>query len=147
MKEFFSNISINGSYYQRAKTVVDFIRRESANYVCYSKDKSVGTAFSLSAIDGYHYFSNNDSEFLLARLKKQNKIEDFKKKVLSTIDSVESVGGSLASKRKRFVELFSGNVNVVLSDGDKFDVFFTYSFNSYVLEKRGKTKYEAWLTG
>ena len=57
------------------------------------------------------------------------------------------MGGSLASKRKRFVELFPGNVNVVLSDGDKFDVFFTYSFNSYVIEKRGKTKYEAWLTG
>ena len=80
-------------------------------------------------------------------MKKQKKIENFKTKVLSAIDVVESMGGSLSAKRDNFVEIFPGNVNVVLSHGNEFDLFFTYSWDCYVSEKRGETKYDAWLTG
>ena len=74
VKEFFTNVDIKGTYYQRANTVVNFLKRgalsDGSRYFCISKHPSVLYTWLLH-IEGHSIaeFHNNDTyEFLLIRI-------------------------------------------------------------------------------
>ena len=144
IKAFFEKVLLTGSNYERAKTVVEYLKSradgQGCEFVCI-----VGSLVTFSCYIGELLeFENNGILVRIGRLSKLSKIEDFKRNVILAIDSAELKGGSLTEKRERFNDVFKGNVNIIIRN-DPTDRYFTYRWECYHTEKRGDTTYDAWL--
>jgi hypothetical protein len=146
IKTFFEKVHLLGSNYERAKTVVEYLKSradgQGCEFVCI-----VGSPFQAYCyLDKAKWleFENNGIIIKIGRLSKLSKIEDFKRNVILAIDSAELKGGSLTEKRERFSDVFKGNVNIIIRN-DPTDRYFTYRWECFHTEKRGDTTYDAWL--
>jgi hypothetical protein len=150
IEEFFSNIDLKGSNYKRAETVVSYLKSRSdcqdSDFLC-MVGSSGSSACSCSLDGDFLKFENNGRQVRIGKLKEQQKIENFKGKVILAIDSAELKGGSLKDKRDRFEDVFPGEVNVVVYNKANLGTYFTYSWGCFHSETRDETTYEAWLTG
>ena len=146
IKAFFEKVLLTGSNYERAKTVVEYLKSradgQGSEFVCI-----VGPTYIVNCyIDENKWleFENNGIKVRIGRLSRLSKIEDFKRNVILAIDSAELKGGSLSEKKDRFLDVFKGNVNIIVRK-DPTSRYFTYSWGCYHTEKRGDTTYDAWL--
>jgi hypothetical protein len=168
---FFANVDIKGSYYNRAKTVIDFLsfRNQTNAYFCVTrslksqivfdvwtasitKDKNNNENWNLGE------FENNGALFIVGQQTKNGEISDFKRKVKSAIDSVElNVGISkemkiqeiLEKKKEKFKTIFEGKYNLIIVNGNEHESGFhgDFSWNNFICEQRGDLKYIVWVYG
>jgi hypothetical protein len=146
IKAFFEKVLLTGSNYERAKTVVEYLKSRADGHGCEFVCIVGSTYTAYCYIDETKWleFENNGITVRIGRLSKLSKIEDFKRNVILAIDSAEIKGGSLAEKRERFCDVFKGNVNIIIRN-DPTDRYFTYRWECYHTEKRGDTTYDTWL--
>jgi hypothetical protein len=151
VKEFFSNVDLQGSSNQRCKTVLDFIRLSIKGNKDLEKDKDLFGCF-IGNICGSFYHSleqratlkNNGSQIYIFKFLRLPVIADFKRQVILAIDSAELRGGTNEQKCARFREVFPGMVNISVSELDE-DLGVYFSFDHHHTEDRNCTRYRAWI--
>ena len=120
VKEFFSNVDLQGSNNQRCKTVLDFFRLSIKGNKDSEKDKDLFGCF-IGNFSGRFYDSseqrailkNNGSQICIYKFSRLPVIADFKRQVILAIDSAELRGGTNKQKCDRFHEVFPGKVNIL----------------------------------
>jgi hypothetical protein len=155
VKEFFSNVELQGSNNQRCKTVLDFIRLSIKGNKDLEKDKDCFACIS-GSFDSWFFDSseqratlkNNYSQICIYKFSRLPVIADFKRQVILAIDSAELRGGTNKQKCDRFREVFPGKVNIIVSKAkvnENLGVYFFYHQNYYHTEDRKHTRYRAWI--
>jgi hypothetical protein len=149
VKVFFSNVQINGSLNERAKTVSQFLERGNEGeryFVIADKFNTYGSSSTMSTKNGYSKFHNNGVDFYIGELKDLKKVNEFKRKAVLAIDAAEIKGGLTTDKRKVFKQVFKENVNIIVGYELDFSVFSNSFYDLfYYSEVRDKTRYVAWL--
>jgi hypothetical protein len=130
VKDFFFNVNINGSYFERAKTVVTFLRLSRSNqndtskyihikinnfgfkfviyccensFFCISKSQYLSYTWSINVIENsLAEFDNDRTNYVIGEQTRLDPVNDFRRKVIMAINSAESLGGSLLQKRDQF---------------------------------------------
>lgn len=160
-KIFLARIDLIDAYNLRAKMVVEYMERsgEGDGYFCVARSQAVDSNFSLrvckhvdankNEIWEMTEFVNNGATYTIGKLEKKANVENFRELAIKAIDYAEQNGGNLSQKRDRFREVFPGQVNVFLCKGNENESAFygSYSWNCYLGQMRGDTKYIVWLYG
>ena len=153
VKEFFSNVDLKGSNYQRCKTIVDFIKLSFKGNKDLEKDKDlfgccIGN-FSGSFYDSTEQraiLKNNGSKIYIFKFSRLPVIADFKRQVILAIDSAELRGGTDEQKCERFHEVFPGKVNIILYKANEdLGGYLSGYFDHHYTEDRNCTRYRAWI--
>ena len=149
VKNFFSDLKINGSLYERAKKVSEFIERGKLgdHYVIAIRGEEA--AWDINVINGHAKFTNNGVDFYIGELADLKNIEDLKNKVSQCIDCAELKGGNVYNKKEAFKEIFREKINLIVfnpvDNNSDFDSYFWHRDDCYFNEKRNKTVYKVWL--
>lgn len=150
----FSKIILKGSYNDRANIVYEYIRshaktKEDDFFCIAEKDNTECFSASIHLSDNTKssILRNNGVKFYFGKLRKLQRVDDFKTKVRLAIDLAEQdEDASLDEKKEIFKRKFPGLVNIIVSDGN-FYSHFVYSWDCFFSEQRGDTRYVAWLNG
>lgn len=151
-KEFFKNVDLKGSIWQKCKTVVDFLNQglkdKEKNHICLSGPGVYGINSDQAA-----KFRKNGIEFEIMKLNKSKFLnlfdyldaDTFKTKAILAIDSAELRGGKIPQKQERFIQVFPGKVNIYVSKkSDNAGIYFIRPVLFHE-ETRLETLYMAWI--
>ena len=129
-KEFFSKVDIKGTLDARVQTVVDFFQPDYCDlYFCFAGIPPL-LAWKIHSTN-ISQFENNGFTYIIGTLSNLKRIDDFKRKVIKSIDSAELKGGTVSEKRDRFLEVFPGDVNIYVYDSAYIGRYFSFNFDFY----------------
>ena len=77
-------------------------------------DKTGNLCWYISSTSGFSQFPINGVDYIIGGQSAKIKVGDFKKKVIRSIDSAETKGGTYSEKFDRFLEIFGENDNLVV---------------------------------
>lgn len=150
-KDFFSKMDINrGSLKTRARLVVEFIERDGTDdrHCCLAMEKNTTYCSSLYGDNRLlAQFDNNGIEYVIFKLTKMSKIENFKKKALRAIEAAEEQGGSILERKEAFKKaMHPEKANFIVVDKEH-GFYSWFSFDNYFWVDRGNLRYYAWVYG
>ncbi len=146
--DFYLNFSLERLHFEKAREIVEYTREtgkgQGHNYLCIVGNEKHWFA-QIHFIGEPVRFKNNGTVFYFGEVVTLNTIDDFERNVIRAINTAETSGGSYYQKALRFIQVFPGIVNVIVSNKKEAQAYYYYQDGYHFRQTRGCTTYEAWV--